>query len=1098
MAILWDKRLTGITEVKNLVHDRICVVRAQTSNGGVIFIYSVYLPAQGSGEDFGSVLDDLSEMIEARGEDSSYIVCGDMNADLGYKGGPRNSRAPTKQGNMLSEFVHEFGLTVCNCEPDARGPTETYIGPTGSSMIDYIMVSADLADKVSSCLTSDDEALNTSDHRAVSISLQVENVRAKEGVQKASKLVRWDKLCQDDIQSKYTNHIEADLLDIIDKLQTDEVDIDNNTIDACFEEIITRLKVRSKVIPTSRYRKNLRPYWNEKLTGLKRSKVLKHRAWVDKGRPRIAGDVYWESHKAARKEFVKELRRVHREYENASVNEVINAAGTDRGCFWKLVKRSRGTRGDSTSSIKNKDGKVVNSVEEVLDVWREHFCDLYTPKEGEGFDKEHYDAVNAKVEEWNKGSDIDGFLANDFTQKEVEFAIKKLHKKKACGYDGISTEHILYAGDAIRRLLTILFNQIVKLEYVPVNFRRGTQIPLYKGKKANNLVTDSFRGITLLTNFNKIYEILIWERIKGWWEENKVISDLQGAGRKKQSCVHTALLLQESIADAMECNKQVFVAFYDVSKAYDTVWTNGLFFQLHNMGIRGRTWRLLYRAYLDFKCRVRIGDKCSDWYNMLCGIHQGGFLSSTKYIAFINPLVDKLELSDLCCKVGTIRASPVSYADDLATACISKRKLDCVLEIVYEYSRKWRFDFNAGKSAIMVYGENSRENARNASNRVFKLGQGRIKERDEYDHVGVKACLNLEGNSRVDEKISKGRRTLNATAGLGIRRNGLNMATCNLIFWVIVMPIITFGSEIWQLTDGDIAKLQAFQRHAGRRIQRFPQRSPSSSSFYGLGWVRMETYIKKLIFLLTMIVMENTHRVKMVLKTRLGVYLNDREAGKLNTHNSPMFDLFNTCRRFGVLNEVSGMINGTTNVVPKFTWSKRVWDRAWALDEAYWRSTSMICSENDLLFRTVGKSQYLTWWYISDKWPHLIRMCEILSKIVCRTSRLKCDDFRLKNATHSQRLCEQCNMAAVETIGHLIMQCPSTNEIRICMYEEIRQTDPLYEERCRRNPGESLFWLLGKHIPGIEHDQMVDIWKIAGRYIQRMYKDTLEKRENVE
>ena len=185
-----------------------------------------------------------------------------------------------------------------------------------------------------------------------------------------------------------------------------------------------------------------------------------------------------------------------------------------------------------------------------------------------------------------------------------------------------------------------------------------------KEKKANNLETDSYRGITLLTNFNKIYEILIWERVKGWWEENKVISDLQGAGRKKQSCVHTALLLQESIADAMECNKQVFVVFYDVSKAYDTVWTNGLFFQLYNMGIRGRTWRLLYRAYLDFKCRVRIGDKCSEWYSMLCGIHQGGFLSSTKYIAFINPLVDKLELSDLCWKVGIIRASPVSYADD--------------------------------------------------------------------------------------------------------------------------------------------------------------------------------------------------------------------------------------------------------------------------------------------------------------------------------------------------------------------------------------------------------------------------------------------------
>ena len=201
---------------------------------------------------------------------------------------------------------------------------------------------------------------------------------------------------------------------------------------------------------------------------------------------------------------------------------------------------------------------------------------------------------------------------------------------------------------------------------------------------------------------------------------------------------------------------------------------------------------------------------------MLCGIHQGGFLSSTKYIAFINPLVDELERSDLCCKVGVVRASPVSYADDLATACISKRRIDMVLKIVYDFSRKWRFDFNVGKSAIMTYGEERKINAKNAKERIFMLGNGRIKEREEYDHVGVKACLFQEGNSRVEEKISKGRRTLNAIAGLGIRQNGLNIGTCNLIFWVIVMPIVTFGSEIWQLSDDDIEKLQAFQRFSGR------------------------------------------------------------------------------------------------------------------------------------------------------------------------------------------------------------------------------------------------------------------------------------------
>ena len=127
--------------------------------------------------------------------------------------------------------------------------------------------------------------------------------------------------------------------------------------------------------------------------------------------------------------------------------------------------------------------------------------------------------------------------------------------------------------------------------------------------------------------------------------------------------------------------------------------------------------------------------------------------------------------------------------------------------------------------------------------------------------------------------------------------------------------------------------------------------------------------------------------------------------------------------KFGVLNEVANMVEGRTALVPKATWSKRVWNKALALDDAYWHTTCMVFSENSLLLRTVGRSQYITWWAIADRWPHLIRTCEILAKIVCRMSRLKCDDFRLKGATHNQKLCECCDLSTVETINHLMMQC---------------------------------------------------------------------------
>ena len=115
-------------------------------------------------------------------------------------------------------------------------------------------------------------------------------------------------------------------------------------------------------------------------------------------------------------------------------------------------------------------------------------------------------------------------------------------------------------------------------------FRLGVQVPLFKGKDLFNLSTDNYRRITLLSSFNKLFEILLWQRMREWWMQEKVISDLQGACRSGHSCIHSAIVLQETIATSMENNNNCIVAFFDVAKAFDSIWTNGLFKQFFISG----------------------------------------------------------------------------------------------------------------------------------------------------------------------------------------------------------------------------------------------------------------------------------------------------------------------------------------------------------------------------------------------------------------------------------------------------------------------------------------------------------------------------------
>ena len=449
--------------------------------------------------------------------------------------------------------------------------------------------------------------------------------------------------------------------------------------------------------------------------------------------------------------------------------------------------------------------------------------------------------------------------------------------------------------------------------------------------------------------------------------------------------------------------------------------------------------------------------------------------------------------------IGEVRSAPVGYADDLATATISKTKTDKVNTMVYKFSRKWRFTFNTKKSAVLTYGETHTENDKSSKFRVFRLGREKIPEKQEYDHVGIKATIAPDNEARVCEKIAKGRRALNASSGLGIRKNGLNMMSCNLIFWSVVIPILTFGSEIWILSDKDNENLQNFQRYAGRRVQRFPQRSPNMTSFFGLGWIKINTYImiKKALFIMTILRLEAPNIIKDVFLLRLDSYLKDRDRSFKNKFNSPFFDIFNTCMRFGLLEQVIKMAKGLIPVMSKKCWSKLVWEKAWTLDEAYWRSLTATTYDSNILYKTIGTPRYLSWWQISDKFPIHTKMCETLARIVCKSSLLKSDDFRLKGLTPSFRICSNCDLYAPEDIRHLLMQCPAMESDRVNLYHNLSLIDPSIKERMENEPHQVFMWMLGGSIEDVEIEHMIRFWITSGYAINSMYRRSTKGRDGI-
>ena len=272
-----------------------------------------------------------------------------------------------------------------------------------------------------------------------------------------------------------------------------------------------------------------------------------------------------------------------------------------------------------------------------------------------------------------------------------------------------------------------------------------------------------------------------------------------------------------------------------------------------------------------------------------------------------------LKNSNLRIRVDGISCTPVGYADDMAAATLYKLKLDKVMNIVNSHGNKWRNEYNARKSAILVHRETYNEWQQNSKFRVFRLGQAKVHEKESYN-VGVISTIPCSKTSPIDDRLAKGRKTLNAATGLGIKRNGLNMATCNLIFWNVVVPTTLYGCELWVLSDEDICKIDKFQKQAGKRIQTFSPYSSSYASYYSLGWMDLCTFIcaKKLIFIHTIIRQDDSSMIKGLLKARAEKFNENIALNIQNNHRSPIYEILKISYNFGIYNCLMKLIFGRT------------------------------------------------------------------------------------------------------------------------------------------------------------------------------------------
>ena len=149
-------------------------------------------------------------------------------------------------------------------------------------------------------------------------------------------------------------------------------------------------------IPQTKFKPNLKPYWNSGLDNLHVVSRRHRRLWIKAGRPSQPDNLYFKNYKEAKRAFRRELCGKAYVHEMKNLENDAYLDDFDRHTFQKLMSKKRYVKGTARNELKIGD-RLVREDEELLDVWKSHNEDHYTPKDNPTFDAEFKHFVEAKV-----------------------------------------------------------------------------------------------------------------------------------------------------------------------------------------------------------------------------------------------------------------------------------------------------------------------------------------------------------------------------------------------------------------------------------------------------------------------------------------------------------------------------------------------------------------------------------------------------------------------------------------------------------------------------------------------------------------------------